>query len=86
MRRDPSITGFEVWRSISFATKAWYNNVQQNLAYKLGRKAADVLKDELLLRSEQELRQKLDKLDPGFALKKRGGAEILLQQFIKKRG
>ena len=34
---------------------------------KLERQAADVLKNELLLRSEQELRQKLDKLDPGLA-------------------
>ena len=33
---------------------------------KLERQAADVLKNELLLRSEQELREKLDKLDPAF--------------------
>ena len=31
---------------------------------KLERQAADVLKTKSLLRSEQELRQKLDKLDP----------------------
>ena len=34
---------------------------------KLERQAADVLKNELLLRSEQELRQKLDKLDPDLS-------------------
>ena len=33
---------------------------------KLERQAADVLKTKSLLRSEQELRQKLDKLDPGL--------------------
>ena len=48
---------------------------------KLERQAADVLKNELLLRSEQELRQKLDKLDRGIKLAARCDGVLFTAQY-----
>ena len=64
---DPLSPRLEVSHLDRSATKAWYNIKSQNVLNKLERQAADVLKTKSLLRSEQELRQKLDKLDPGSA-------------------